>query len=62
MANGSAGTRLHPGRPLFLNGSGVAGNGALENVFGINSVTGAITLNTAATIGVDAGMLTQSGG
>ena len=35
-------------RPLFLNGTGVAGNGALENVFGVNSVTGAIALNTAA--------------
>ena len=48
-------------RPLFLNGSGVGGNGALESVFGTNTVSGTIALNTAATIGVDAGTVTQSG-
>src|SRR5262249_55524634 len=49
-------------RPLFLNGSGVGGNGALENVFGPVSVTGAIALNTSTTFGVDGGTLTQATG
>src|SRR5262249_21745949 len=47
-------------RNLVLYGSGVGGNGALESVYGVNSVTGTIALNGAATIGVGAGMLTQS--
>ena len=47
-------------RPLFLNGSGASGNGALENVYGTNFV-GATALNGSATIGVDAGALSQSG-
>src|SRR5439155_9789074 len=57
LANGFA-----MAHPLFLNGNGTAGTGALENVFGLNSVTAAVTLNTTAAIGVDAGILTQSGG
>src|SRR5262249_39178941 len=47
-------------RPLFLYGSGMGSNGALENVFGTN-VFNATTLNGSATIGVDAGALTQGG-
>ncbi len=63
-------------RPLVLNGSGVSGRGALESVFGANSLGNnlantdyaaaaigssnqIIYLNTASTIGVDAGTLTQ---
>ena len=46
-------------RPIVLYGNGAAGNGALESVFGVNIVSGTIALNTAATIGVDASMLTQ---
>src|SRR5262249_53290858 len=49
-------------RPLVLNGGGVGGNGALENVFGAVTVTGAITLNSAASIGVDGGTLAQNTG
>lgn len=47
------------GRPLFLYGSGVGGNGAIENVFGFNTFAGT-TVNAPATIGVDAGVLTQA--
>ena len=46
---------------IVLNGSGVAGNGALESVFGNISLTGSVTLNTAATIGVDGGTLDPGG-
>src|SRR5262249_20928094 len=46
-------------RPLFLYGP-APGNGALENVFGTNTFN-ATTLNGTATIGVDAGALTQGG-
>src|SRR5262249_32031428 len=49
-------------RALILYGTGVSGNGALENVFGNNTVTGAITLNSAATIGVDTGVLSYTTG
>ena len=47
-------------QPITLNGSGVAGNGALESVFGNVSITGMVTLQTNATIGVDGGTLTQA--
>ncbi len=45
--------------PLTLQGAGVAANpnGALENVSGANTYTGAITLGAAATIGSSAGTL-----
>lgn len=46
------------GELLALSGSGAAGNGALVNVSGTNSWTGAVTLNSAASIGADAGHLT----
>ncbi len=46
-------------RPLFLYGSGVSGNGALENVFGTNVFSGLTALNGSATLGVDAGELQQ---
>src|SRR5262249_5047683 len=63
VANGgTGGGGFNMTRPLFLNGNGAAGNGALENVYGFNGVTGNVTLNTAAAIGVDAGLLTQSTG
>src|SRR5204863_9692404 len=55
VANGTAAPGFAVSRPLFLNGGGVAGGGALESVFGVNSVTGGVTLNTAAAVGVDAG-------
>ena len=47
-----------------LNGAGVtaAPNGAVENVSGTNTYSGAITLAAASTIGSDAGTLTLSGG
>ena len=61
VANGSAAPGFTFARPLFLYGSGVNGNGALESVYGINSLTSTVALNAPAAIGVDAGTLTQSG-
>jgi fibronectin-binding autotransporter adhesin len=46
---------------LTLNGSGIANDGALRNISGTNSMSGNITLGSAATIGSDAGALTLSG-
>ena len=46
---------------LTLNGSGIASDGALRNISGTNSMSGAITLGSATTIGSDAGTLTLSG-
>ena len=45
---------------LTLNGSGTANNGALENVSGNNTASGAITLGSATRIASDAGTLTLS--
>src|SRR5439155_388606 len=39
--------------PLHLNGNGAAGVGALENVSGANTVTGAVSLATDSTVAVD---------
>lgn len=47
---------------LTLNGSGVGGAGALQNVSGTNSFAGAITLAGNTVIGSSAGTLTLSGG
>ncbi len=47
---------------LTLNGTGVAGNGALRNVSGTNSYAGAITLGSASTITSALGTLTLTGG
>ena len=46
---------------LTLNGSGIASDGALRNLSGNNSWSGAITLGSAATLASDAGGLTMSG-
>jgi fibronectin-binding autotransporter adhesin len=50
--------------PLTLNGSGLASSpaGALSNVSGNNTYSGAITLGSPATIAAAAGTLTLSGG
>jgi fibronectin-binding autotransporter adhesin len=45
-----------------LNGSGVSNTGALRNVSGNNSLTGAVTLGSASRINSDAGTLTLTGG
>jgi autotransporter-associated beta strand protein len=49
------------GEPLTLNGAGVAGGGALRNLSGDNTVTGAITLGSATRINSDAGRMTVTG-
>ncbi len=46
--------------PLTLNGTGLGGKGALENVSGANTYTGLVTLAGNTTIGSDAGTLTLS--
>jgi fibronectin-binding autotransporter adhesin len=47
---------------VTLNGSGTAGNGALRNTSGNNSLSGSIILGSSSTIGSDLGTLTLSGG
>ena len=47
---------------LTLNGSGIASTGALRNVSGNNSFSGAVTLDSATTISSDLGTLTLTGG
>ena len=47
--------------PVTLNGAGDNGTGALRNISGSNTVSGAVTLNSATTIASDAGTLTLSG-
>jgi uncharacterized repeat protein (TIGR01451 family) len=54
------GTGLAIAEPLTLNGTGVAGAGALRNLANNNTVSGAITLGSAARINSDAGLLTVS--
>jgi fibronectin-binding autotransporter adhesin len=46
---------------ITLNGTGVANNGALRNVSGNNTLSGAVTLGSATKIQSDAGLLTLSG-
>ena len=42
-------------------GTGVSGSGAIYNVSGTNTLSGAVTLTAAAAVGVNAGGLTMSG-
>ena len=58
------GTGLTVAKPIILNGTGVNGTGALENLIGgSNTWSGAITLQTPSNIGADAGTtLTQTTG
>ncbi len=46
---------------LMLNGTGISGGGALRNISGNNTWSGATTLGSAGTIASDAGTLTHSG-
>ncbi|MFL6584104.1 MAG: autotransporter-associated beta strand repeat-containing protein [Chthoniobacterales bacterium] len=46
---------------LSLIGSGIGGTGALRNISGNNTFTGAITFGSSVTIGSDAGTMTLSG-
>ncbi|MCC6608242.1 MAG: autotransporter-associated beta strand repeat-containing protein, partial [Burkholderiales bacterium] len=57
-----SGAALTIAEPLTLNGTGVAGGGALRNLANNNTMTGAITLGAGgARINSDAGTLTISG-
>ncbi|MFL6521473.1 MAG: beta strand repeat-containing protein [Chthoniobacterales bacterium] len=47
---------------VTLNGSGTAGNGALRNISGNNSLSGSISLGSSSMIGSDLGTLSLSGG
>lgn len=47
--------------PLTLNGTGIAGEGALRVLSGMASWSGGITLASSSSIGVDAGQLTLGG-
>jgi autotransporter-associated beta strand protein len=60
---GGGGPQTVTGETLTLNGAGVNGMGALDNVSGTNTWAGApIILNTNSSIGVDVGSLTVTGG
>jgi len=54
------GTGLAIAEPITLNGMGMAGGGALRNLANNNTVSGAVTLASAARINSDAGLLTLS--
>jgi len=54
------GTGLAIAEPITLNGTGMAGGGALRNLANNNTVSGAVTLASAARINSDAGLLTLS--
>ncbi|HMO06456.1 MAG TPA: autotransporter-associated beta strand repeat-containing protein, partial [Paracoccaceae bacterium] len=58
--DGGAGLTV-TGEALTLNGAGVASGGALRNVSGDNTWTGAVTLGSAASIRSEGGSLTLSG-
>lgn len=45
------------GRNITINGTGVGGNGALQNTAGTNILTSTVTLASASTIGVSGGSL-----
>ena len=47
--------------PITISGSGPAGNGAIENISGTNTVAAPITLSGTAAIGSDAGAMTLGG-
>ncbi|MGZ5527920.1 MAG: autotransporter-associated beta strand repeat-containing protein, partial [Limisphaerales bacterium] len=51
---------INVNQPLTLNGGGIGGNGALRNVSGNNTWSGAVTLGSASTIQTDSGTLTVS--
>ena len=46
---------------ITISGNGISNDGALRNISGSNTVSGAITLNANSYIGADAGTLTLSG-
>ena len=50
------------GEPITLNGTGISSAGALRNISGANSSSGAVTLGSDARINSDSGTLTISGG
>ncbi|HXC02699.1 MAG TPA: autotransporter-associated beta strand repeat-containing protein [Opitutaceae bacterium] len=57
LANG-----ISPTNAVTISGTGTGTNGALENVSGSNTLSGAVTLGGASRINSDAGTLTLSGG
>jgi autotransporter-associated beta strand protein len=57
----SGGIRYTMAEPITLSGAGPAGNGALENLSGANTLINPITLAGPTTIGSDAGTLTLNG-
>src|SRR6266705_3403479 len=66
VAGGAAlqldGSGLVVAEPVTLNGTGIAGGGALRQLANTNTWSGAITLGSAARVNADAGTLTVSGG
>jgi len=66
VAGGAAlqldGSGLVVAEPVTLNGTGIAGGGALRQLANTNTWSGTITLGSAARVNADAGTLTVSGG
>ncbi|OLB16736.1 MAG: hypothetical protein AUH07_00295 [Gemmatimonadetes bacterium 13_2_20CM_70_9] len=56
------GSGLVVAEPVTLNGTGIAGGGALRQLANTNTWSGTITLGSAARVNADAGTLTVSGG
>ena len=56
-----SGSGLTVAEPVILNGTGIAGAGALRNLANSNTWSGALTLASASTVGSAAGTLTLSG-
>ncbi|MFN2507154.1 MAG: beta strand repeat-containing protein [Chthoniobacterales bacterium] len=65
VASGAAlqiqGANLAIADALTLRGTGISNDGALRNISGNNTVSGAVTLGANTTVGADAGNLTLSG-
>jgi autotransporter-associated beta strand protein len=57
----TGGLHYSSAEPIAISGSGPAGNGAIENISGLNTLTSPITLSGAATIGSDAGGMVLGG-
>lgn len=55
-------TGFNLNRPLVLNGTGVGGRGAVENVAGNNTLSGNVTLATPTTVGVTTGIVVYNTG
>ena len=57
----NSGSSLSTAEQIALGGSGLSSGGAIRNIAGTNTLSGALTLNTDSRVNSDAGTLTLSG-